>query len=130
MEEFAWFKREICCTDSAYINKVAKSNNVVNYFLFERTVDAKGMKTKGTKEMVCAILTTIRKKNWTKNFWVHKEKKNLLESFTNYAKLTEWKIIEQWVRTVCICRTYNTIPEFTPYRYREDNGCKYGHKLT
>ena len=74
MEAFARFKREICCIDSAKIDKIAKSNNGVKCILFERTVDAKGIKTKGTKEMVCEILTMNRKKNWTKNFWMHKEK--------------------------------------------------------
>ena len=30
----------------------------------------------------------------------------------------------------CICWTYNTIPEKILYRYMEDNGYKYIHKLT
>ena len=50
MKAFARFKNEIWCMDLAYIEKLAKDNNGVNYLLdrqdmFDRTVDAKGMKT-------------------------------------------------------------------------------------
>ena len=54
--------------DLAYVDKLAKDNNGVKYFLvrqdlFDRTVDAKGMKTKDSKENVRAFLTIITKKN-------------------------------------------------------------------
>ena len=53
--------------DLAYVDKLAKSNNGVRYLLvrqdmFHRTVDAKGMKTKGTKETFSAFLTMIKKR--------------------------------------------------------------------
>ena len=54
---FARFKSEIWCMDLAYVDKLAKDNNGVKYLLvrqvlFDRTVDAKGMKTKDSKETV------------------------------------------------------------------------------
>ena len=71
MKSFARFKNEIWCTYLAYVDKLAKDNNVVKYLLvrqdlFDRTVDAKGMKTKDSKETVSAFLTLIIKKNCPK----------------------------------------------------------------
>ena len=68
MKAFARFKNEIFCMDLAYVDKLAKDNNGVKYLLvrqdlFHRTVDAKGKKTKDSKEMVRAFLTMITKKN-------------------------------------------------------------------
>ena len=45
------FKKEIWCMDQAYVDKLAKDNNggkdlLVRQDLFDRTIDAKGMKTK------------------------------------------------------------------------------------
>ena len=77
MKEFARFKNEIWSTDLAYVDKLAKDNNGVNYLLvrqdlFDRTVDAKGMKTKDSKETVHAFLTMITKKNRPKKIWADK----------------------------------------------------------
>ena len=68
MKAFARFKKEIWCMDLAYVDKLAKDNNGVKYFLvrqdlFDRTVDAKGMKSKDSKETVRAFVTMITKKN-------------------------------------------------------------------
>ena len=54
--------------DLAYLDKLAKGNNGVNYVLvrqdlFDRTVDAKGMKTKDSKDTVRAFSTMITKTN-------------------------------------------------------------------
>ena len=51
MKAFARFRIEILCMDLAYVDKLAKKKNGVKYLLvrqdlFDRTVDAKGMKTK------------------------------------------------------------------------------------
>ena len=58
--------------DLAYNDKLAKDNNGVKYLLvrqdlFDRTVDAKGMKTKDSKETVRAFLIMITKKIDQKN---------------------------------------------------------------
>ena len=59
----------------AYVDKRAKDKNGVKYLLvrqdlFDRTVDAKGMKTKDSKETVCAFLTMITKNNRPKKIWL------------------------------------------------------------
>ena len=51
MKALARFKNEIWCMDLAYVDELAKNNNGVKYLLvrqdlFERTLDAKGMKSK------------------------------------------------------------------------------------
>ena len=55
MRAFSRFKNEIWCLDLAYVYKLAKENNGVKYLLvrqdlFDRTVNAKGMKTKEQRE--------------------------------------------------------------------------------
>ena len=57
MRAFARFGNEICCTDLAFVAKFAKYNIGVQYLLvrqdlFDRTVVAKGMKTKKTEENI------------------------------------------------------------------------------
>ena len=56
-EAFARFKNEIRCLYLAHVDKLAKDTNGLKYFLVrqdlvDRTVDAKGMKTKGSEKMV------------------------------------------------------------------------------
>ena len=68
MRAFARFKNEIWCMDLAYVDKLAKENNVVKYLLvrqdlFDRTVKARGMKTKDSQEAVKAFSSMITKKN-------------------------------------------------------------------
>ena len=60
MKAFARFKNEVWCMDSAYVDKLLKDNNGVKYLLvrqdlFDRTVDAKGMKTKDSQETIRAF---------------------------------------------------------------------------
>ena len=57
MKAFGRFKNGIWCIDLAKVDKLAKDNNGVKYLLvhqdlFDRTVDAKGIKTKDSKETV------------------------------------------------------------------------------
>ena len=52
----------------AYVDKISKDKNGVEYLLvrqnlFDRTVDAKRMKSEDSKETVRAFLTMITKKN-------------------------------------------------------------------
>ena len=61
----------------AYVDKLAKDSKGVKYHLvrqdlFDRTVDAEGMKTKDSKETVCAFLSVITKTNRPIKFWVDK----------------------------------------------------------
>ena len=63
----------IWCMGLAYVDKLANENNGVKYLLvrqdlFDRTVDAKGMKTKVSKKTVRAFLTMITENNRPKKF--------------------------------------------------------------
>ena len=85
--------------DLAYVDKLAKDNNgvellLVRQDLFDRTVDAKEMKTKVSKETVGAFLSMITKKKCPKKFRLTRDQ-NLLESVKIYAKLKEYKIFLQ-----------------------------------
>ena len=81
MRAFARFKNEICCMDLAYVDKLAKENNGVKYLLvrqdlFDRTVIAKGMKTKDSQETVKAFSTMITKRNRPKKICCQKRQGN------------------------------------------------------
>ena len=135
MKAFARFKNEIWCMNLAYVDKLAKDNNGVKYLLvrqdlFDRTVDAKGMKSKDSKETVHAFLTMITKKNRPKKIWVDKgtefagECKKLCkaEGIQIYSTMSETK-------AAFAVRTIRSLKNIL-YRYMEDNGYKYIHKLT
>ena len=86
---FARFKNEIWCMHLAYVDKLDTGNNGVKYLLirqdlFQRTVVAKILKTKDSKETVRAFLFMITKKNRPKKFALTR-KQNLLESLKNCA---------------------------------------------
>ena len=56
----------------AYFDKLAKENNGVKYLLvrqnlFDRTLDAKGMKTKISKETFCFFVYDYKKESSQKN---------------------------------------------------------------
>ena len=72
---FARLKNEIWCMDLAYVYKFSEGNNGVKYLLvrqdlFDRTVDAKGMKTKDSKETVNKFSKMITKKNRPNKIWL------------------------------------------------------------
>ena len=76
MRAFARFKNEIWCMDLAYVDKLAKKNNGVKYLLvrqelFDRTVNAKGMKTKDSQQTVKAFSSMMTKRNRPKKIWVY-----------------------------------------------------------
>ena len=88
--------------DLAYVDKLPNDKNGVKYLLvrqdlFDRSVDAKAMQTKDSKETVRAFLTVITKKVGPQEFGLIREP-NLLESLKNHAKLKENKFTLQWVR--------------------------------
>ena len=68
MRAFRRFRNEIWCVDLAYVDKLAKQNSGVKFLLvrqdlFDRIVNAKGMKTKDARETVKAFSTMTTKKN-------------------------------------------------------------------
>ena len=73
MRAFARFKNEICCMDLVFVDKLAKDNNGVKYLLirqdmFDRMVDAKGVKAKDSEETVKFFSKMITIKNRPKKF--------------------------------------------------------------
>ena len=135
MKAFARFKNEIWCTDLAYVDKLAEDNNGVKYLLirqdlFDRALDAKGMKLKDSKETVRAFLSTITKQTRPRTVWVDKgtefagEFKKLCkaEGIQRYSTMSETK-------TAFAERTKRSLKTIL-YRYMEENGYKYIHKLT
>ena len=134
MRAFARFKNEIWCMDLAYVDKLVKESNGVKYLLvrqdlFDRTVNAKGMKTKDSQEIVKAFSTMITKGNLPKKIWVDKgtefagafKKFCAAEKIQVYSTLSETKaaFAERTIRSLKIIF----------YRYMEDFGYKYIHKL-
>ena len=60
MRAFARFRNESLCLDIAYVDKLAKEKNGLKYLLvrqdlFDRTVNAKELKTKDSQETVKAF---------------------------------------------------------------------------
>ena len=135
LKGFASFENEIWCMDLAYVDKLAKDNNGVKYLLvrrdlFDRTVDAKGKKTKGFKETVRAFVTMITKKHRPKKIWVHKG----TEFAGEFKKLckAEWIQIYSTMSETEAAFAESSIRSLKNvlYRYLEDNGYKNIHKLT
>ena len=68
MKAFVRFRNEIWCMDLAYVDKLARENNVVFFLLvrkdlFDRTVNAEGMKTKASQETVKTFSSMNTKRN-------------------------------------------------------------------
>ena len=77
LRAFGRFKNEIWCTYLAYVDKSAKMKNGLKFLLvrqdlFDRTVNAKGMKTKISQETVKAFSSMITKRNRPKKLRVDK----------------------------------------------------------
>ena len=71
MKAFSRLKNEIWRWHLAYVDKLAKNNNGVNFVLFrqdlfDRTTDAKGMQTKDSKETFHAFSTIKKEPNQKK----------------------------------------------------------------
>ena len=134
MRAFARFRNEIWCMDLAYVDKLAKENNGVKYLLvrqdlFDRTVNAKRMKTKDSQETVKAFSSMITKRNRPKKIWVDKgtefagafKKFCAAEGIQVYSTMSETK-------AAFAERTIRSLKNIL-YRYMEDFGYKYIHKL-
>ena len=68
MIAFARFEDEIWLSNLAYVDRLAENNTGVKYLLvrqnlFDRTLDAKGIRTKDSKEIVQTFSKLINKKN-------------------------------------------------------------------
>ena len=121
--------------DLSCVDELAKNKNGVKYLLvrqdlFDRTVDAKGKKTKDSKETVRAFLSKVTEKNRPKKNCADKgievagELKTLCkaEGIQFYSTMSETK-------AAFAERTIRSLKNIL-YRCMEDNGYKYIHKLT
>ena len=75
MRAIARIKNEYWCLDLAYVDKLSTDNNGVKYLLvrqdlFDRTVDAKGMERRDSKETVKIFSKMNTKRNRPKKIWV------------------------------------------------------------
>ena len=113
---------------------MAKENNGVKYLLvrqdlFDRTLNAKGMKTKDSQETVKAFSSVITNRNRRKMIWVDKgtdfagafKKFCAAEGIQVYSTMSETK-------AAFAERTIRSLKNIL-YRYMEDFGYKYIHKL-
>ena len=116
----------------AYVDKLARDKNGVNYLLirqdlFDRTVDAKGMKTKDSNETVKTFSKMITEKNRQKINWVDHGR----EFAGEFKKICSAEEIEIYFtvsetkaafaeRTICSLKNIM-------YHYMEDYGYKCTH---
>ena len=134
MRAFARFRKETWCMHLAYVDKLANENKGVKYSLvrqdlFNRIVNAETMKTKDSEETVEAFPSMVTKKNRPKKIWVDKgtefagalKKFCAAEGIQVYSTMSETKaaFAERTIRSLKIIL----------YRYMEDYGYKYIHKL-
>ena len=128
---FASFKNELGCTDLAYVDKLAKENNGAKYLLvrqdlFDRTVNAEGMKTKDSQETVKAFSSMITKRNRRKKIWVDKETE-LVGAFCAATGIQVYSTMSE-TKAAFAERTIRSLKNIL-YRYIEDFGYNYIHKL-
>ena len=134
MRAFARYKNEIWCMDFAYVDKLAKDNREIKYLLvrqevFDKTIDVRGLKTKDSTETLRAIAQLITKRKRPQKIWVDKGKEFAgefkkfcdREGIQIYSTMSETKaaFAERAIRSL-----KNVL-----YRYIEDYGYKYNHKL-
>ena len=113
MRAFARFRNETWCMDLAYVDKLAREKNGVKYLLvrhdlFDRTVNAKWMKTEDSQETVKAFSSMITKRNRPKNIYVDKGTE-LAGAFKKFCTAERIQIYS--TMSGCFCWTYNTIIE-------------------
>ena len=120
--------------DLAYVDKLAKDNNGVKYLLvrqdlFDRTVYAKGMKAKDSKETVKTFSKMITKKNRPNETWVD-QGTEFAGEFKKFCSAEGIEIYSTMSETNAAFaeRTIRSLRNIL-YRYMDDYGYKYIHKL-
>ena len=120
--------------DLAYVDKLAKINNAVKYLLvrqdlFDRTVNAKRMKTKDPQETGKAFSSMITERNRPKKFWVDEETE-FAGAFKKFCAAEGIQVYSTMSETKAAFaeRTIRSLKKIL-YRYMEDFGYKYIHKL-
>ena len=131
---FARFRNENWSMYFAYVDKFAKENNGVKFILirqdlFDRTVNAKGMKTKDFQETVKAFSSMITKRTRPKMIWVDKgtELAGVFKKFCTAEGIQVYSTMSE-TKAAFAERTIRSLKNIH-YRYMEDYGYKYIHKL-
>ena len=134
MRAFARFRNEIWCIDLAYVDKSAKENNGVKYLLirqdlFDRTVNAKGMKTKDSQETVEAFSSMITERKRPKKIWLDKgtEFAGAFKKFSAADWIHVYSTMSE-TKAAFAERTIRSLKKIL-YRCKEDHGYKSIHKL-
>ena len=134
MRAFDRFRNEIWCMDLAYVHNLAKENNgvknlIVRQDLFDRTVKAKGMKTKVSQETVKAFSSMITNRNRPKKIWVDKgtEFAGALKKFCAAEGIHVYSTMSE-TKAAFAERTMRSLKN-TLYRHMEDFGYKYIHEI-
>ena len=98
--------------------------------MFDRTVDAKGMKTKDSKETVKTFSKMVTKNNRPKKIWVDQETEFAGE-FKKFCSAEEIEIYSTMgeMKAAFAARTIRSLKNFL-YRYMEDYGYKYFQKTS
>ena len=134
MRAFARFRNEIWCMYLAYVDELAKDNNGVKYLLvrqdlFDRNVNARGMKTKDSQGTVKAFSSMIVNKNRPIKIWVEKETEfaRAFKKFCNAEGIQVYSTMSE-TKDAFAERTIRSLKNIL-YRYMEDFVYKYIHKL-
>ena len=134
MRAFARFRNENWCMDFAYVDKMGKEKNGVKFLLvrqdlFDRTVNAKGMKTKDSQGTVKAFSSMITKRKRPKKIWVDKgtEFPEAVKKFCTTEGVQVYSAISE-TKAAFAERTIRSLKNIL-HRYMEDFGYKYKHKL-
>ena len=96
----------------------------------DRTVNAKGIKTKDSQETVKTFSSMITKRNRPKNIWVDKGTE-LAGAYKKFCAAEEKQVYSTMSETKAVFaeRTIRSLKNIL-YRYMEDYGYKYIHKLS
>ena len=133
MKAFARFKNEIWCSDFEYVDRLAKDNNGVKYLLVRRDLfDRTRCKTNEIKRFHgnCSCIFVYDYKKESEKIWVDKGTEFAGE-FKKLRKAEGIQICSTMSETKAAFaeRTIRSLKNIL-YRYMEDNGEKYIHKLT
>ena len=119
----------------AYVDELAKEDNCVKYLLvrqdlFDRTVNARGVKTKDSQETVTAFSSMITKKESTKKDLGGQKGTEFAGAFKKFCTAEGIQVYSTMSETKAAFaeRTIRSLKNIL-YRYMEGFGYKYIHKL-
>ena len=131
---FAKRINEIWCLDLAFMDKLSEFNNGVKYLLicvdiFSRLVSVQSMKSKYASDAVAAFKKMLRKNTKPDRVWVD-QGTEFGGEFKKFCKSRDIKIYSTRRETKAAVaeRAIRSLKNII-YRYMEENGDKYVHKM-